>query len=53
MKTKTTFLSLILLIGILSSCTPTPINTDTNVQIAPTIYGVGGEQSAEPDNDKD
>lgn len=53
MKTKITFFSLLLLLGIISSCTPTSINSDREVQKAPTIYGTGGEQSAEPDNEKD
>ncbi len=52
MKTKITFLGLLLLLGIVSSCTPTPI-TDNNVQKTTPIYGVGGEQSAEPDNERD
>lgn len=53
MKTKIVISSLILMIGILGSCTPTPIINDNEIQEAPTIYGVGGEQSAEPDNDRD
>lgn len=53
MKTKFTFLSMLLLLGIICSCTPNAISADREVQKAPTIYGTGGEQSAEPDNEKD
>ncbi len=53
MKTKLIYLSLIIFIGIQSSCTPTPINNESNTYHAPPIYGTSGEHSAEPDNDKD
>ena len=53
MKTKITLLPLLLFISIIASCTPNPMVTDNQEQKAPTIYGTGGEQSAEPDNEKD
>jgi len=53
MKAKITFFSLFLFIGIISSCTPNPITSDSDVQKTPTIFSTGGEQSAEPDNEKD
>lgn len=53
MKTTLKILRILLLFGAISSCTPNPIISDTTVQNAPSIYGTGGEQSAEPDNEKD
>jgi hypothetical protein len=53
MKTKTTFFSLLLLLGIICSCTPNDIVSESDVQKSPTIFSTGGEQSAEPDNEKD
>ncbi|MBK5214559.1 MAG: hypothetical protein JJE55_12965 [Flavobacteriaceae bacterium] len=53
MKTKLIYLSLVCFIGLIASCTPTPLNNESNAHKAPTIYGTGGEHSAEPDNDKD
>lgn len=53
MKTKLIYLSLACLIGLLASCTPTPLDKETNVHKSPTIYGSGGEHSTEPDNEKD
>jgi len=52
MKTKPIYLSLALM-GLLSSCTPTPTITESSDYDAPPIYGTGGEHSREPDNEKD
>lgn len=53
MKLKTTFLSLMLLLCIVCSCTPNSGIPDNDTNKATTIYGTGGEHSAEPDNEKD
>ena len=53
MKTKITLLGLVLFTSLLTSCTPNALLTDANTQKSPTVYGTGGEHSAEPDNDKD
>lgn len=51
MKAKIIYLSLTLVL--LAACTPTPNTTENSEYKAPSIYGTGGEHSAEPDNEKD
>ncbi len=53
MKTKITFLGLVLLTSLFTSCTPDLLTVDSKSQKTPPIYGTGGEHSAEPDNEKD
>ena len=53
MKTKILYLTLAGFIGLLISCTPTPVNNEKNVYKSPPIYGSGGEHVREPDNEKD
>lgn len=53
MKTKITFLGLVLFTSLLTSCTPNALTADENAQKHQPIYNTGGEHSAEPDNDKD
>ena len=52
MKTQNIFLILLLMVGLLGSCTPIAPVTDSTDSTLPA-YGTGGEQSAEPDNEKD
>lgn len=53
MKTNFIFLSLVFLIGVLNSCTPTSDIQESNEYNAPPSYGTGGEHSSELDNEKD
>ncbi|MCG2419742.1 hypothetical protein K8089_11975 [Aequorivita sp. F47161] len=53
MKTKLIFLGLWCFIGLLTSCTPTPINNDNKVEKTQPVYATGGEHSTEADNEKD
>ncbi len=53
MKTKFVFLSLLLVVSLMSSCNPIEIAEDSEMQNLPTVYGTGGEHSVEPDNEKD
>ncbi len=53
MKTKITFLGIVLFTSLLTSCTPNALPVNDNAQHHPPIYNTGGEHSAEPDNDKD
>jgi hypothetical protein len=53
MKTKITFLGLVLFTSLLTSCTPNALTADENAQKHQPIYNTGGEHSAQPDNDKD
>ncbi|KXO01249.1 hypothetical protein LS48_01945 [Aequorivita aquimaris] len=52
MKTKITFLGLVIFTSLLTNCTPNALIDETSAQ-TPPIYNTGGEHSAEPDNDKD
>ena len=53
MKTKISFLCVLLFTGLLTSCTPNALMGDNQAQENPVIYGTGGEHSAGPDNEKD
>ncbi|MCB0465557.1 MAG: hypothetical protein KDC78_07765 [Aequorivita sp.] len=53
MKTKIIFTGLVLFASLFTNCTPNALTAEDNAQQHPTIYGTGGEHSAEPDNDKD
>lgn len=53
MKTRITFLLILVFTGIISSCTPNAIADNDASQKVPNVYGWGGEHSVEPDNEKD
>ncbi|MEM0519020.1 hypothetical protein [Aequorivita flava] len=53
MKTTLKHLCIWCFIGLLTSCTPTPVNNDTLVKKAKPVFATGGEHSTEPDNEKD
>ncbi|MBB6681366.1 hypothetical protein H4O20_07920 [Aequorivita sp. 609] len=53
MKIKIIIVSLILISWVIKACTPTPIILEPKVEESLPVFGTGGEQGVDPDNDKD